>query len=499
MAQRYDLNDPYELDMMRATYERYSEDDWQKFIEFTQLPAHKRSFTFEDRGCLMRMAKQAGQYRKPADKDIRWGLGLAEKIERLMEVDNANEETENALDSDKQLNKTNHVTFRVAWHDNKWDGSVCNDPLKNRYCSGFNSLLSERVRKRKEKNIENEKTYKGQPVSEEYVPPCFWSINIFGEKNIPVEHDNPADDKLTHINELLPAHSMFSWPFAVSFSRTKEQEREYGAYPKNLESVRIPTFQSEVKKDKSVAFMYAKFSNPLTQEEQQYLVVGCGLITDKGGYNYFGPQELIDKKRESKPKYRNFPSMNWALRFSFQDPDLLVRMPYHEYLEYAKQPGIEEEAREKLLDKIKVAITEPELEHCFKYVAMQVDDDEAIFILSKMRKQLIYCKDDGIVQPDEMQKKIDCVEQLLSYCWRKRTYFPGFASISRELLNWDKPEFILDNLLEELQQAEHESYCDKFLSLIEKQTVTVSHKTNFCICACFISSRFNTKEYYLAS
>lgn len=466
MAQQYDINDPYDLDIMRAEYESISVKEWQTYIDFTQLSDYKRVFSFEDRGCLMRMAKQAGQYRKPADKDIRWGLGLVDKIERLMSQAEANEDVEEALEHNNNT-KVRHVTFRVAWHDNKWDGSICKDPLKNRYCSGFHSLLSERLRKRKEKNLEKEVELKGQPITDEYMPPCFWSVNLFGKKSITVKHDNPADPGLELIEEELPAHSMFSWPFAVSFTRTPEQIKADGAYPRNLESVRIPKFKNAVHKNQSVAFMYAKFSNPLTEEDQQYLVVGCGLVTDKGDYSYFGPQELIDKRKESKPKYRNFPSMNWAIRFSFQEPDLLVRMPYHEYLDYVNQPGFDPDGKEQLLNKIKVAITEPELNHCFKYVAMDVDDDEAIFILTKMRKQLIDCKDDGIVHPNEMQERIDAVEQLLSFCWKKRTYFPGFSSICRSILKWDKQEFLLDELIEELQQSEQDEYYDTFLSLIE--------------------------------
>ena len=60
MAQQYDINDPYDLDIMRAHYDNISEAEWQAYIDFTQLPENKRAFSFDERGCLMRMAKQAG-------------------------------------------------------------------------------------------------------------------------------------------------------------------------------------------------------------------------------------------------------------------------------------------------------------------------------------------------------------------------------------------------------------------------------------------------------
>src|SRR5690606_35997426 len=52
-------------------------------------------------------------------------------------------------------------------------------------------------------------------------------------------------------------------------------------------------------------------------------------------------------------------------------------------------------------------------------------------------------------------------------CWQRRSYFPGFASISRTLLNWDKQEFILDDFIQDLQQTEGPDYADKFFELIE--------------------------------
>src|SRR5690606_19262940 len=122
-----------------------------------------------------------------------------------------------------------------------WNGSICKDPLGNTYCSGFNSLLSERIRKRKDENIDKELKYSGQNISEiAYLPPCFWSVNLFGKEPIKAVHDNPAAPNLEPIEEELAAQSMYSWPFAVSFTRTQKEHKESGAYPKNLEETRIP-------------------------------------------------------------------------------------------------------------------------------------------------------------------------------------------------------------------------------------------------------------------
>ncbi|MGO8056060.1 hypothetical protein, partial [Rhizobium leguminosarum] len=76
---------------------------------------------------------------------------------------------------------------------------------------------------------------------------------------------------------------------------------------------------------------------------------------------------------------------------------------------------------------------------------MDIGDDEAIYILTKMRKALITCKDDGVVPRGEMQSRIDKIEGLLELAWSSRGYFPGFVSISRALLHQkDEVEFPLE-------------------------------------------------------
>jgi exodeoxyribonuclease V alpha subunit len=452
----YDINDPTDIAIMENNFNDYSYDDWSDFLEFAYSNEHKANFTFGARSLLGTAKSKTGNGKRLSAKQLLLILNTVEKIEELQKDEIRDEETKEVLNNAEYKIPSKHVTLRVAWHDNKWNGSICKDPVNNTYCNGFHSLLSERIRKRKDENKAEEIEHKGKSLNDiDYLPPCFWSINLFGNDPIKAKHDNPAAPNLIEIEEKLPARSMYSWPFAVSFTRTKKEQAESGAYPKNLEETRIPRFNAKIYEGKSIAFMYAKFSNPITEEEQQYLVVGAGIVDRKqkaSDIPHFGPKEVIDeikKRPQSNFKYKNFPSMNWAMQFSFEEYST-VRMPYHEYLEEAEK--LDDEAKDGFLDNIKVAISEPELEWCFKYVAMDIGDDETIYVLTKMRKALITCKDDGVLSRQDMQERIDKVEELLQLAWSSRSYFPGFSNISRVLLNQtNEPKFPLQDFYEDFK------------------------------------------------
>ncbi len=468
---KYDTSDSFDLIRMNSDFDGYSEEDWDKYIEL----AKEKNLGYDNVGKLITAKKKTRLSKYLSSKQIISMLSLVEKLDAMVSDDERSDKAVELFGSDDFNMPVSHVTLRVAWHDNKWNGRICNNPENNTYCNGFNSLLSERIRKRKDESMDQEIANKGKLLSEiDYLPPCFWSVNLFGSEKVKVQHDNPAASELVPIKDILPANSMLSWPFSVSFARTDKENKESGAYPKNLEEVRIPRFNSRIHEGKSIAFMYAKFSNPITEEDQQYLVVGAGIIDSKekaSEIKHFGPASEIDKikkRPKSNFKYRNFPSMNWAMRFSFDDYST-VRMPYHEYLEEAEK--LDEDAKDRFLDNIKVAITEPEIEWCFKYVALDIGDDEAIYILTKMRKALMTCKDDGVVPRADMQARIEKVEGLLELAWSSRSYFPGFVSISRVLLNQqDENKFPLETFYSDFKEEVNEP--DKLLESIINDPAT---------------------------
>ena len=43
---------------------------------------------------------------------------------------------------------TSHITVRLAWHNDGWNGHVCKKPEKNVYCVGCHSYPGEMIREK---------------------------------------------------------------------------------------------------------------------------------------------------------------------------------------------------------------------------------------------------------------------------------------------------------------------------------------------------------------
>ena len=107
-----------------------------------------------------------------------------------------------------------HLTIRMAWHDNNWDGKVCQNPTSNTYCTGAHSLLSGRIEKKKDTQREEE--LKGQEIEGNFdpsnVPPCYWSINAFSPVSFKVKHQHAFTHVKHEIEDTVKPYSVFTWP-----------------------------------------------------------------------------------------------------------------------------------------------------------------------------------------------------------------------------------------------------------------------------------------------
>jgi exodeoxyribonuclease V alpha subunit len=150
-----------------------------------------------------------------------------------------------------------HLTVRMAWHDNNWNGCVCQNPAENPYCVGTHSLLSGRLER--DRNLKTEEACAGKGISKltaEQMPPCFWSINAFGSTEGPIEHKHPFPWlKVPHIQDSIKPYSVFTWPFKLSFNHADSRQKRFGNYPPDIED-RVDSFNKKFVPNKSILFFW---------------------------------------------------------------------------------------------------------------------------------------------------------------------------------------------------------------------------------------------------
>lgn len=404
-------------------------------------------------------------------RQLDWLWEIHTKITRAKESAHSSDEND-FLSSDKEesgIANTKHLCLRLAWHDSAWNGRVCKSPADNVYCVGEHSLLSDRIRRRRDLEIECQSGCAGcvpdMKQQNGYMPPCFWSINAFGAEHLHFEHDNPVAADFPHIAQELPPYSVISWPFKLAFVKDKSEKDKYGSYyPKAIFEKRIKKFQSALVEHESIVFMYCKYSNPVSGEDMQYLVTGCALLSEKEPMKWFDISDEQLKQTAEKLRQPNFPSLNWALRYSTDFENYGVRIPYHEYLELANATG---GISEDLIKEIAVTIDEPELSEGFAYVAKHLDDDQSIYLLMKMRRSLLKIQGHDLLDSFDSKKAIETIDSLLDHAWIKRGYFPGLKNL---LLSIPEVEasYSADvvKLLEALDCADPEAF-DLVVSAIE--------------------------------
>ena len=326
-----------------------------------------------------------------------------------------------------------HLTVRMAWHDNNWNGKICADPEQNFYCVGTHSLLAKRIATNR--NLEKETENKNRSVKEvqqdvqeegyPYMVPCYWSVNAFSDQSVNITHWHPFTNIQNTINDTLRPYSVYTWPFKLSFVHNPEKKMIHGKHPPDLDK-RIDNFIKKFPSYKSIIFFYANYDNPVSADDMQYLVLGCSVITQINDTGEFDITPAKLQQLENGNGMKNFSPMNWALQVTHDFEDFGILLPYKEYLQYvATHPKDEEK-----LHEMKVVVEESALISGFKYVAMDIDDDKCLYLLYKIRKSLLIIKDHGIVADQQKNnEQLEKIEFLIDSIWEKRTLYPALSKI----------------------------------------------------------------------
>lgn len=73
-----------------------------------------------------------------------------------------------------------HITIRLAWHNNGWNGHICDKPERNTYCMGRHSYLGDYIKDARDLKWETKGHVKGKLCGNlhDRIPACGFSITI---------------------------------------------------------------------------------------------------------------------------------------------------------------------------------------------------------------------------------------------------------------------------------------------------------------------------------
>ena len=331
-----------------------------------------------------------------------------------------------------------HLSARVPWHDNKWNGKTCCNVLDNSFCRILPRIDGS-------KDPDNEPT--DTLIDESYAPPCLSEKGTFLS---PHQNFRQLQHAWKNINQLftefLPGtyqHKPFSinavpflWmmkgkssekqphfsekanQYKLDYKADLEEEidRKLGfegniwvQHPHN-QQVLLDSFFGCLKEEVSLIFFYCKHT-PLSEPNER-VIVGVAKVRKSPGpiLEYSYPNNYAGHR--SHPWDR---CVEHTLTEKNTDGFLL---PYHELIEYVTTEKLD-------LDLKEYAASAPDFLQ-FSYASELVEHDTAIDALLNMAESL---KKIGPVLGKKFVDELAWIDNEISKIWDMRGAFPGMGAV----------------------------------------------------------------------
>lgn len=301
---------------------------------------------------------------------------------------------------------TTHLSARMAWHMDGWNGHICQKPAFNHYCIGPHSYPGQKIRENRD--LDTEQVFAGKSCAEiDRIPPCIYSINAFGSQQL-TAYDDPPNFFRSGARTMwnLPPATVCVWPYEAMY----DEEAKTEGYVDNAKRLQLAKqFFGAIEPTKSLIFHYANYSNPLSSDEtRRYVVIGISRIKKLGEIRYY---EGTDE--ETKKRYAG--GFIWQMNVETRYPDEGMRIPYHRY---SSDPEV--------LQRIALI---PENPRCFKYGSRHVSDDDALSLVERFIEIATFLRDEQKDDSENWSLRLDWLNCLLGELWQSRGLFPGFARV----------------------------------------------------------------------
>ena len=218
-----------------------------------------------------------------------------------------------------------HMSIRLAWHNDGWNGHICKKPCENTYCIGPHSypggLISE------ERDLEYEETHAGAPICNHPCKvACSLSANAFGSEPIiakiePPDFWNGIGDP---IQLKLPPYTACTWCYEEMYG-PKVTDNGHFNYEKRLNFAK--DYFSQFEENKSLIFYCSGFSNPFSEDDADcYVVTGISRIKKIDDFYFYD-----NTNDEIKKKYAG--GFAWQKPITSNYPDEGFCIPYWKYMD----------------------------------------------------------------------------------------------------------------------------------------------------------------------
>lgn len=336
----------------------------------------------------------------------------------------------------------NHISVRVAWHDSKWNGTICAEPSCNSYCAALDRI-------REEKNDAAEAMNKGRSwsdLSASDLPACSKESSGFMNEiawHRKFEHPYAKNKKTadTHgalqpVTIKVPPFTTFAVPFSMMLNQFQDLIEKHSPDPlpketqapfhsafvfgRERQEALLERFFAGVEPKRSLVFFYTKEGQPI-DESLGRLVIGVGHITSKSPL-------LRYTSRDERPVY---PLWDRLIGHSIRDDGTEgFLLPYHEYL--APTGDTSEDLRRR--DLLKEIIVSPEPAHTsvFSYACEAVSADIALSVLVKCLDSVRKIREHGISKGPWAARE-DWLNAQIATAWKDRGAFPGMGSVLEAL------------------------------------------------------------------
>lgn len=314
-----------------------------------------------------------------------------------------------------------HISLRLAWHDEGWNGHICKNPRANTHCVGQHSYPGDLISHNRDLEWEEEENVAGCHCSTiDGIPPCAYSINAFGNAAVKGE-SNPPDffnDESKGIQFEIPASTACIWPYEQMYSddiKMPAGSKQTYDYTKRLKAAK--DFFKEITPNESLVFYYANKSNPFSEEDDRnFVVVGISKIKKIGEVMYYENVSDANKK-----KYAD--GFIWQLPVTSNYPEEGFAIPYHKYRD-----------NPEILERITYI---PEIAENFKYGTRHISDDDALIYVERLTEIVDYLI--GIDETENWKERKVWLVSLQNELWKKRGPYPGLNSALEAL---EMPEFM---------------------------------------------------------